>query len=204
MTAVTCTEPDCERLARGRGLCGTHYQFRRRRGTLPPLPSRPVTCTAPGCDDPIRPGGARGLCPKHYQRVTKSKWGLEQPRRTAPLRDRFYAMVSQEPCPCGCSCRLWTGGLNKYGYGHFSISNKTHLAHRVAYEFEVGPIPDGLVIDHVYEAGCRHRSCVNREHLEAVSDTINNQRVPLTPVVSARRAAAGRKGAAVRWGKELP
>ena len=203
--AVTCTEPDCERPPQGRGLCKTHYAYRRRHGTLPPLPPRVVTCTAPGCSELIGPAGARGLCPKHYQRLTKSKWGLEQPPRTAPLRERFYAMVRQEPCPCGCDCRLWTGGTSKDGYGHFSIGNKSYMAHRVAYEIETGhPIPDGLVIDHVYETGCRHRHCVKREHLEAVTIAVNNQRMPLTPRRLERLSAAGRKGSAIRWGKDLP
>lgn len=204
MAAITCSEPDCERPARGRGLCGTHYAYKRRHGTLPPLPPRVTICTAPGCENPIGPAGARGLCPKHYQRVTKSKRGLQQPPRTAPLRERFYAKVSNEPCSCGCDCRLWIGGLSYDGYGHFSIGNKSYNAHRVAYELEVGPIPDGLQIDHVYEAGCRHRNCVKREHLEAVTVTINNQRMPMTPRRFARLSAAGRKGSAIRWGKPPP
>ena len=43
------------------------------------------------------------------------------------------------------------------------------LAHRFAYETFVGPIPEGLTIDHL----CRIRHCVNPEHLEAVTDRVN-------------------------------
>lgn len=107
-------------------------------------------------------------------------------------------MVSKEPCHCGCGCRLWTGGINKKtGYGHFSIKDKTYLAHRVAYELEIGPIPDDMAVDHVYERGCRHRHCVDYEHLEAVTDAINNQRIVVAAIVSQRRAAAGQKA----WSK---
>jgi hypothetical protein len=204
MAAKTCSEPACERptTGGGRGLCPNHYQQRRRWGTLPPKTVRgpDMPCAAPGCEEKTGRHGAQGLCPKHYQRLTKSDWGLEQPTRTASLNERFYAKVSKSPCPCGCECELWTAGIHpKTGYGHFSIDDKTYLAHRIAYEIEVGPIPDGMVIDHVYENGCRHRHCVKRAHLEPVTDTVNNQRIPITPIVSERRAAAGRKGAAARW-----
>lgn len=46
---------------------------------------------------------------------------------------------------------------------------KTKLAHRLSYEHFVGPILDGLTIDHL----CRDRACVNPAHLEAVTISIN-------------------------------
>lgn len=39
------------------------------------------------------------------------------------------------------------------------------MAHRVAYELCIGPIPTGLTIDHL----CRNTRCVNPKHLEAVT-----------------------------------
>ena len=65
-------------------------------------------------------------------------------------------------------CWLWIGALNRSGYGLF---NKTK-AHRFAYQMFVGPIEDGMHIDHL----CRVRNCVNPSHLEAVTISENNRR----------------------------
>lgn len=71
-------------------------------------------------------------------------------------------------------CWLWIGNLNSRGYAMFTLGPRpSKLAHRVAYEWAHGPIPDGLQIDHL----CRIRKCVNPAHLEAVSSRENNWRV---------------------------
>lgn len=73
-------------------------------------------------------------------------------------------------------CWLWTGRIADNGYGYTSAFSKTWLAHRLSYTLCVGPIPQGLTIDHVYERGCRHRHCVNPAHLEAVTLAENIRR----------------------------
>jgi len=65
-----------------------------------------------------------------------------------------------EGCPT-TGCILWTGALDRGGYGDVSICGKKYKVHRVAYEIAKGPIPKGLVLDHL----CRVRSCVNPHHL---------------------------------------
>ena len=67
-------------------------------------------------------------------------------------------------------CWVWTGPLVTAGYGRVS-NGRGHglLAHRVAWEIAFGPIPEGLVIDHL----CREKLCVNPNHLDPVTQRIN-------------------------------
>lgn len=72
-------------------------------------------------------------------------------------------------------CWLWMGSCNNDGYGQIESGwpqRTNEGAHRVAYEELVGPIADGLVIDHL----CRMRSCVNPLHLEPVTVKENIRR----------------------------
>ena len=68
-------------------------------------------------------------------------------------------------------CWLWTGEINDGGYGVFvPMGRKPYArAHRCSYELFVGPIPEGLQLDHL----CRVRHCVRPEHLEAVHQYVN-------------------------------
>lgn len=82
------------------------------------------------------------------------------------IEERFWAKVQ----PTGF-CWEWTGAKTR-GYGSFATETGGKRAHRVAYELLVGPIPDGLVIDHL----CRNTSCVNPDHLEPVTQAENVRR----------------------------
>ena len=69
-------------------------------------------------------------------------------------------------------CWLWTGSLDAAGYGRIYLGpevGRPGLAHRASYEMAVGPVPDGLVLDHL----CRVRRCVNPAHLEPVTHREN-------------------------------
>ncbi|MGW2130432.1 HNH endonuclease signature motif containing protein [Streptomyces coelicoflavus] len=57
-------------------------------------------------------------------------------------------------------CWIWTAGTNRKGYGVIGINGRSTLAHRFSYELHVGPIPDGLELDH----RCRVRPCSNPDH----------------------------------------
>lgn len=69
-------------------------------------------------------------------------------------------------------CWVWQLSKNSDGYGNLWVDGSCKKAHRVYYEDHVGPIPDGLQIDHL----CRVRICVNPEHLEPVTSRENSLR----------------------------
>lgn len=62
-------------------------------------------------------------------------------------------------------CWVWQLKKDSEGYGSVKINHKNWLAHRAAYHWFVGPIPDGKTIDHL----CRNTGCINPAHLEAVT-----------------------------------
>jgi len=69
-------------------------------------------------------------------------------------------------------CHIWSGAIHPSGYGTVKWKGKATVAHRVTYELSKGEIPKGSVIDHL----CSVKLCVNPEHLEAVSFSVNTQR----------------------------
>jgi len=84
-----------------------------------------------------------------------------------PTADRFWSKVDVSAGTDGCW--TWTG-MSSEGYGRFyAVSKKYVRAHRWSYEHLVGPIPPGLVLDHL----CRNTFCVNPAHLEPVSQREN-------------------------------
>ena len=87
---------------------------------------------------------------------------------TGDTLSRFWTRVSIRD---QSECWPWRGTLRR-GYGAFIIGAKPTAAHRFAYELIVGPIPPGLVIDHL----CRNRSCCNPAHLEPVTMRENLRR----------------------------
>jgi hypothetical protein len=82
--------------------------------------------------------------------------------------NRFLSYVYFEP---NTGCWLHAGG-SCAGYSTFWLRSKTRRAHIVSYEHYVGPIPDGLILDHL----CRVPACVNPNHLEPVTHLENTLR----------------------------
>lgn len=78
---------------------------------------------------------------------------------------RFMRFVDKQPN----GCWQWTGNVIWSGYSKFWFDGRTVAGHRWSYEHFVGPVPNGLQIDHL----CRNRTCVNPGHLEAVTPRTN-------------------------------
>jgi hypothetical protein len=93
-------------------------------------------------------------------------------------RETFWEKVEKTP-----TCWLWRGNKNKFGYGSISFLNKRHGAHRLAYEFIRGPIPEDMVLDHL----CRNPSCVNPDHLEIVTQRENILRGTAPAAIQAKK-----------------
>lgn len=88
-------------------------------------------------------------------------------------RDALLAKFNAKRDVQAGGCWLWTGMIDHGGYGMLSPAhNEHHKSHRLAYELFIGPIPNGLTIDHL----CRVRACCNPRHLEAVTNATNLRR----------------------------
>ncbi len=151
-------------------------------------------CMECGASIPVRKDGTIGR--HHVRRTPNLCPGIGQaprelladrpfkPRseRLNPLMDRFLAKVNKDGPPPAHrpelgSCWIWTGGCSPDGYGIAYLGprgKRQDVAHRVAYREWAGPIPDGLVLDHL----CSVRSCVNPAHLEPVTQKENVLRAP--------------------------
>lgn len=116
-----------------------------------------------------------------------------RPAKSTPVADRLWRRVDRAgPVPAHRPdlgpCWTWTGSVSKDGYGRIYVPRPRYpmvKVHRVAFELMVGPIPEGLYIDHLCHNGdplcpsagdCFHRRCVNPAHLEAVDRRENNLR----------------------------
>lgn len=98
-------------------------------------------------------------------------------RGQRPLLSRKERILSRILI-CGTGCWEWQGPRDEKGYGktffgsRIDGSRRCLRVHRVAYEEWVGPIPDGLTIDHL----CENKACCNPDHLETVTNAENKKR----------------------------
>ncbi|WP_181272833.1 HNH endonuclease signature motif containing protein [Brevibacterium oceani] len=119
------------------------------------------TCIIEGC---AKKRTGRGLCPMHYRRAKIAGEFMPGP---IPPGTRFWAKVDKSS-----DCWEWTGGVTGSGYGYFSPArSKMVRAHRYSFELAYGTIPEGTEIDHT----CDSRTCVNPEHLRAISHKQNGE-----------------------------
>lgn len=121
-------------------------------------------CTIEGCERPLV---AKGLCRAHYQRQWKTGTTAERPKPTP--EQQFLGFVVKTD-----GCWPWVGFVGDQGYGRARHCGRKMGAHRAAYELFIGPVPEGLQVDHDCHnrdetcndgPACPHRCCVNPEHL---------------------------------------
>lgn len=200
-STTLCAVAGCDRPAKVKGWCGRHYQRWYNHGdpekTIPkgPPPTRTV-CTIDGCGSPEL---ARGMCSIHYQRNERhgNPRTVIRPniraRPGATLAQRFWVKVDvagpvPEYAPHLGRCWIWLGAHTDLGYGRLYIGSEDHYArpaHQISYEIHVGPMPPGLVIDHL----CRVPACVNPSHLEPVTQEENTRRGTAAEALAAARAS---------------
>lgn len=108
-------------------------------------------------------------------RVMPRQWA-----RKIPLATRI--LFSRKVGPGGCW--LWQRQIDCWGYARMEmIGYSTTLAHRIVYELFMGPVPEGMELDHL----CRVRHCVNPGHMEPVTRTENQRRRPDRILARAKR-----------------
>lgn len=142
-------------------------------------------CEVSDCEREV---SARDLCSKHYQ--SWSKHGYPFPSSYTPQAKSLEEFLDQRHTKTD-DCWTWTGSTDIYdGYGKCHIRqwgdrleklgvgggkpkpnrpSYTVRAHRLAYAVWVKPIPKGSVIHHI----CSNRSCINPDHLQAISPKEN-------------------------------
>lgn len=126
-------------------------------------------CGLPECPRPV---SVRGYCHAHYQR-----WRLQggpvaphvpvrsRVSREGTVEERIFRQLEET----AEGCWEWRGHQGPNGYGQLGGDGTTYRVHRLVYVMLVGPVPDGLVLDHL----CRNRLCANPAHLEPVPEFVN-------------------------------
>lgn len=99
-----------------------------------------------------------------------------------PILERLNSRIDKTD-----TCWIWTGKVDKTGYGSFGMrveqACRTRSAHKIVYETLVGEVPEGMQLDHL----CKVPLCVNPEHLEVVTPRENIMRSNGLAAINAKK-----------------
>jgi len=131
-----------------------------------PLDQKP-RCSVEECE---KFAVARGLCRNHYMRWYRRGGdpaeAVSRGKQITPVSQRGQHRVDEDT-----GCWEWLGHTQN-GYGHVGVGSKIKMAHRAFYEELVGPIPEGMQLDHL----CGNEGCVNPDHLDPCTSMENHYR----------------------------
>ena len=135
-------------------------------------------CAVEGCE---KKHHAHGYCGQHAHRFIRHGNPLVgRMGNNSPTSDRIEAYILRL---VDVPCHFWMGAVKSAGphysagYPELHMENGVRLAHRLAYEEFIGPIPEGYEVDHL----CRFRGCMNyMEHMEPVTPEENKRRARTT------------------------
>ena len=137
-----------------------------------------ATCSVPGC---VKKAGTRGFCNPHYQRWYRygdpEAGGGYQYRPPAERFREKYAVNAS-------GCWIWQLSRDKDGYGKFTAEGKDFRAHIYAWVMVNGPVPPGMVLDHIV---CDTPPCCNPAHLRVTTIWGNSERTQSIAAVNARK-----------------
>lgn len=167
-----CSIEGCGRKHQAKTYCLTHYRRWQRGDDL----SEPITvidptrgCAFEGCERPYK---SNGYCGTHYERLRTGRDLVSVDERKKYSSDREKYLDNIQILDSGCW--EWTGGRST-SYGVIRAGGRSIMTHRYAYEEFIGPIPEGMEVDHQ----CRNRLCSNPEHLKAVTRKENRENLGL-------------------------
>ena len=128
-----------------------------------------MNCSVDGCNEKHK---AKGYCKKHYMRV-RAHGDPHTTLGPTPVREgtaweRLEQRIEKVDHGFYQPCWEFTGCIDN-GYGHMMYEYKKYRTHRISYEHHHGPIPDGMVVDHI----CCNKKCCNPDHLDAVTHEEN-------------------------------
>lgn len=146
-----------------------HYQQWSKTGVPVAGPTirqpRAGRCSIEECDLPV---ANKGMCNKHYLRVYR--YGDPNFRKLVrgPLEERLFA----HRIVTATGCWEYSGWHKPGDYKRMTLDYGTVAVHIVAYQLLVGPVPNGLELDHL----CFNKACWNPTHLEPVTRSENLRR----------------------------